>query len=451
MKVQRKHALKLIIVLTLLWLAVLVSACGSQPAAPTVTATAPGASVTIEPEPARTPAEGGDVAKVEDIAEAVAERTPVPTPTPGLIEDQVDDLAQATGLAGKAFLGLAAEDWINLVISALVLVVGYFVGVRLLIRLLKNVARRTSTPFDDAFLDSIGDEIKWLVMLLFSRLAILRLDFLGDGLRAAFVDVFFVLGLLISTIIAFKLINFGAQWYKDNWEHQEDRDRLDPIITILQRLGYVLVIIVGASIALSHFGINVTAVSAALIFVAIVISLGAKDIISDAMSGFLILLDQPFRVGDTIQIEELDKRGTVVDIGTRTTRILTRDNRLVIIPNSKIGTSQVVNDTYPDPRVRAETHVGVAYGSDYHQVRRVIQDAVRGVEGVLPDQPVDVLFVKFGRSDRIMRVRWWMDTIDHIYPMLDRVNAAVESALEEAGIEMPFDTYDLNVKMEGVE
>lgn len=451
MKVQRKHALKLIIVLTLLWLAVLASACGSQPAAPTVTATAPSVGETIEPEPAIRPAEGGDVAKVEDIAEAVAERTPVPTPTPGLIEDQVDDLAQATGLTGKAFLGLAAEDWINLVISALVLVVSYFVGAILLIRLLKRVARRTSTPFDDAFLDSIGDEIKWLVMLLFSRLAILRLDFLGDGLRAAFVDVFFVLGLLISMIIAFKLINFGAQWYKDNWEHQEDRNRLDPIITILQRLGYVLVIIVGASIALSHFGINVTAFSAALIFVAIVISLGARDIISDAMSGFIILLDQPFRVDDTIQIEELDKRGTVVEIGTRTTRILTRDNRLVIIPNSKIGTSQVVNDTYPDPRVRAETHVGVAYGSDYDQVRRVIQDAVRGVEGVLPDQPVDVLFVKFGRSDRIMRVRWWMDTIDHIYPMLDRVNAAVESALEEAGIEMPFDTYDLNVKMEGVE
>jgi small-conductance mechanosensitive channel len=347
MKVQRKHGLKLIIVLTLLWLAVLVSACGSQPAAPTVTAIAPSASATIEPEPAIRPAEQGSDTTVGDISQAVAERTPVPTPTPGLIADQVDDLAQATGLAGKAFLGLTAEDWINLAISALVLVVGYFVGASLLIRLLKRVARRTSTHFDDAFLDSIGDEIKWLVMLLFSRLAILRLDFLGDGLRAAFVDVFFVLGLLISTIIAFRLINFGAQWYKDNWEHQEDRNRLDPIITILQRLGYVLVIIIGASIALSHFGINVTAFSAALIFVAIVISLGAKDIISDAMSGFIILLDQPFRVGDTIQIEELNKRGTVVEIGTRTTRILTRDNRLVIIPNSKIGTSQVVNDTYP--------------------------------------------------------------------------------------------------------
>ena len=146
----------------------------------------------------------------------------------------------------------------------------------------------------------------------------------------------------------------------------------------------------------------------------------------------------------------MNKRGTVVEIGTRTTRILTRDNRLVIIPNSKIGTSQVVNDTYPDPRVRIETNVGVAYGSDYHQVRRVIEDAVRGVEGVLPDQPVDVFFVRFGHSDRIMRVRWWIDTIDQIFPMRDRVNAAVESALEEAGIDMPFDTYDLNVKTEEV-
>ncbi len=450
MKVQREYALKLVIVLTLLWLAMLVSACGAQPAAPTVTATVPSASATIEPEPASTPAAEGSDTAVGDISEAVADRTPVPTPTPGLIADQVDALAEATGLAGKSFLGLTTENWINLAISALVVAVGYFVGARLLIGLLKKVARRTSAQFDDALLDTMGDEIRWLVVLIFSRFATLRLGFLGDGLREAFVDIFFILGLLITALIAFQLINFSAQWYKDNWEHQEDRDRLDPIITILQRSGYVLVIIVGASIVLSHFGINITAFSAALIFVALVVSLGARDIISDAMSGFLILMDQPFRVGDTIQIEELDKRGTVVEIGTRTTRIRTRDNRLVIIPNSKIGTSLVVNDTYPDPRFRAETDVGVAYGSDYDQVRRVIKDAVRGVEGVLPDQPVDVFFVKFGASDRIMRVRWWIDTIDHVFPMLDRVNAAVESALYAAGIDMPFDTYDLNVKMAGV-
>ena len=245
MKVQRKHALKLLIVLTLLWLAMLVSACGTQPAAPTPTPTATPASAgaaataepeasgaTPEPEASGTPAEGGDGTKADDVATAVADRTPIPTPTPGLIADQVDDLAQATGLAGTSFLGLATEDWINLVISALIVVVGYLVGVRLLFGFLKRVARRTSTHFDDAFLDIIGDELKLLVMLIFSRFAVLRLDFLGDGLRTAFVDVFLVLGLLIITLIAFKLINFGAQWYKDNAEPQEDRDRLDPIIII---------------------------------------------------------------------------------------------------------------------------------------------------------------------------------------------------------------------------
>jgi small-conductance mechanosensitive channel len=254
---------------------------------------------------------------------------------------------------------------------------------------------------------------------------------------------------LIITTIAFKLINFGAQWYKDKFEPQADRDRLDPILNILQRLGYVLVIIVGVSIGLSHFGVNVTVLSAALIFVALIISLGARDIISDAMSGFVILMDQPFRVGDTIRIEELGKRGDVVEIGTRTTRIRTWDNRLVIIPNSKIGSSQVINDTYPDPKCRIETDIGVAYGSDYDQVRRIIKDAVRGVEGVLPDRPVDVLFLKFGVSDRTMRVRCWIDTIHHEYRILDRVHAALESALDEAGIDMPFQTYALNVKLEG--
>ena len=96
-----------------------------------------------------------------------------------------------------------------------------------------------------------------------------------------------------------------------------------------------------------------------------------------------------------------------------------------------------------------QTDVGVAYGSDFHQVRRVIKDAVCGVEGVLSDKPVDVLFLKFGDSARTMRVRWWIDTIHDEYPMLDQVNVALETALDEAGIDMPFHTYALNVKLEG--
>ena len=87
----------------------------------------------------------------------------------------------------------------------------------------------------------------------------------------------------------------------------------------------------------------------------------------------------------------------------------------------------------------------MAYGSDFDEVRRAIKDAVRGVEGVLPDKPVDVIFRAFGDSGRQVRVQWWIDDVNHQDRVLNRVNAAIERALDEAGIEIPHQTYDLNL------
>jgi small-conductance mechanosensitive channel len=208
------------------------------------------------------------------------------------------------------------------------------------------------------------------------------------------------------------------------------------------------VIITGVSMILSHLGINITALSVALVFAALVISLGARDIISDAISGFIILIDQPFRVGDSIEIEELDKVGEVVEIGTRTTHIRTRDNRLVIIPNSTIGASQVINYSYPDPTYRVQIEIGVAYGSDFDQVRCVIHDAVRGVDGVLPGKPVDALYHEFGASSRTMRVRFWIDNVRHEWPIVDGACEALEKALSSAGIGLPFETVNVILSMD---
>jgi small-conductance mechanosensitive channel len=129
------------------------------------------------------------------------------------------------------------------------------------------------------------------------------------------------------------------------------------------------------------------------------------------ISGIIILLDAPFRVGDRIEIQGLDTWGDVVDIGLRTTRIRTLDNRMVIVPNSNISKNQVVNYTYPDPRYRTQTEIGVAYGSDLRQVRELITESLRDIPGVIQDKPVDILFLEFGESAINLRVRWWMDRI----------------------------------------
>jgi small-conductance mechanosensitive channel len=109
----------------------------------------------------------------------------------------------------------------------------------------------------------------------------------------------------------------------------------------------------------------------------------------------------------------------------------------------------VVNYTYPDPKYRLQTDIGVAYGTHFHKMRQVINETVRAVEGVLEDKPVDVLYLQFGDSARLMRVRWWIDNIKNERTMQDRVNTALEIALDKAGMDLPFDTYNLKVDLQG--
>ncbi len=155
------------------------------------------------------------------------------------------------------------------------------------------------------------------------------------------------------------------------------------------------------------------------------------------ISGVIILIDQPFRVGDRIEIQELNTWGDVVSIGLRSTRIRTLDNRMVIVPNSSISNNQVVNYTFPDPRYRIQTEIGVAYGTDLRLVREVITRSLQGIEGVIPDKPVDILFWGFGDSAMILRVRWWIESYIDARRSTDRVNEAMYSALADAGVEMP--------------
>jgi small-conductance mechanosensitive channel len=198
-----------------------------------------------------------------------------------------------------------------------------------------------------------------------------------------------------------------------------------------------LVLGLSISILLTRFGINLSALLAAFGVAGLAFSLAAQDTLADAIAGFIILIDQPYRVGDRIEIQDEGTWGDVVQVGIRTTRIHTRDNRLVIVPNSVIGKNQVVNYTYPDPRYRIQTHISIGYGSDIELVRQLIVDTVSQVEGVLPDQPVESLYLEMGDSAMIFRVRWWLESYEDTRRMFDRVNTALQNTFDANDIAMP--------------
>ena len=207
-------------------------------------------------------------------------------------------------------------------------------------------------------------------------------------------------------------------------------------------------ILLAFSLGLAHFGANANALYITLLIVGLLAGLAARDVIADAISGFIILVDQPLRVGDSVLITEMDTWGDVLDIGTRTTRIRTVDNRELIVPNSQVAKSKIVNYNLPDTNYRMQTDIGIAYGIDFDHIEKTATAAVRSVKDVLEDEVVEVLFIEFDDSERKVRVRWWIASFHNQWAMLAKVNLALETAFEKAQIDMPYETYALRVQID---
>jgi len=200
---------------------------------------------------------------------------------------------------------------------------------------------------------------------------------------------------------------------------------------------------------LSINNVNVSVLIASLGVLGLAFSLAAQDSLANLISGVLIALDQPFRVGDRIEIQGLGTWGDVVDIGLRSTRIRTRDNILVIVPNSKIGSDQVTNYSYPDPQFRIQMKINIPYGQSVERVREIIVNTVRDVEGVLPDKPVEALYDEMGGTGMVFRIRWWIESYIDTRRMFDRVNTNLQKSFDEAGFGIPNPAYDIHLINQG--
>jgi small-conductance mechanosensitive channel len=274
-----------------------------------------------------------------------------------------------------------------------------------------------------------------------------RLVFIGEGVNQVLRDIFFTLILSLIVWILWKVFMLTADWYAEK-QAVDGREELTPVIQMGKTFLQILTGIVGVTILLSYFGVNVSTLTAALGIGGLAFSLAAKDTLSDAIAGLILLIDQPFRVGDRIEIQGVGTWGDVTEIGLRTTRIRTRDNRMVIVPNSIIGNNQVVNYSYPDPRYRIQTHVHIHFGEDVEEIRQLLIQAVREVEGVLADKPVDALYIDMTEGPIKFRMRWWIESYVDTRRMLDGVHTAIKLALDNAGIESPKISDDINLRID---
>lgn len=326
-------------------------------------------------------------------------------------------------------------DWIDFGITFLILFASLLLVTELLLWVLLRIARKTSSEYDEAFLRSIRLYILLLVLVISLDIASNRLVSLPPAVAQVLDGILYAASVLILAVIFWKLVDQAVLWYLDLARKAGKSAPKEAALQLIQRTGHIIVLLVSALLILDRFGINITALVATLGIGGLAVSLAAQDTLSNMVSGVMLVIDQPFRIGDRVEIQGLNTWGDVVDIGLRSTRIRTGNNRMVIVPNSTISRNFVINYSYPDSSYQEQINVTVKYGSNPNILREVITQAVRSVEGVLAEQPVDVIFMEFNEATLKLAVRWWAAAHSDAGDGIDKVNEAVYLALREANIE----------------
>ena len=219
----------------------------------------------------------------------------------------------------------------------------------------------------------------------------------------------------------------------------DDFKWIEPRSLPLYEIGSKLLILGGATYAIMMaWDIDVTAWLASAGVLGIAIGFAAKDTLANLFAGVFILADAPYKLGDFIVLES-GERGCVTDIGIRSTRILTRDDIEITLPNGIMANSKIVNETSgPHAKRRLRLNIGVAYGSDLEHAKMVMLQAAQSCS-LLSKQPgPSVRFRSFGDSSVNFQVRGFIDEPVLWGRAMDDVGITIYNALNEAGIEIPF-------------
>jgi MscS family membrane protein len=320
-------------------------------------------------------------------------------------------------LAVWALIGLAAAGFLN--------------------PFVKTVARGTKTDLDDKVVKIITKPTFILITAFGAKQSIQAFN-LHRFADWAIDHTWLVILYVMITVIAYRVWNEVIRGVAEKVTAKTESKLDDKLFPLFENLGGIVILFVGLYFTISTFGFDMRLFAAGGAVGGLVIAFAAQDTLGNLFAGVFIILDQPFREGDRIEILELDTWGDVVDIGLRTTRIRTRDNRLVVVPNSLIGGNPVVNHSFPDSTYRIGINVGIAYGTDIEKARQVMLDALAAVPGVMTDQRMEALFIGFGESSLTWHVRAWFPHFVDKRRYEDKLHTAIEKGLRESGIEIPF-------------
>ena len=209
--------------------------------------------------------------------------------------------------------------------------------------------------------------------------------------------------------------------------------------------GYV-VLVLGLAVGLDTVGVNLSSLAVVAGALSVGIGFGLQNVVNNFVSGLIILAERPIQIGDRVDLGG-GTIGKVSEIGARSTKVITGDNIVIIVPNSDFVSNRVINWTHSDPRVRIRLPVGVAYGTDPRLVERLLMEIAASQKDVLKAPAPAVHFLGFGDNALNFELLvWWGQGAQSPEVLQSQLNFAIWDKFKEHKIEIPFPQRDLHVK-----
>ena len=339
-----------------------------------------------------------------------------------------------TTLATHPLLGALAIVAASLVAALIVRVA--------IVRGIGRLAASTETDLDDRVIERLKRPA-FSVVLLFG----LTLATRAAGLPAGGETVVDILSsLIVLTLMRAAFFVSGdllAALGRNTHRFPVVEARTIPLLDLVAKL---LIMLIGSYALLAVWGINPVGWLASAGIVGIAVGFAAQDTIANLFAGFFILIDSPYELGDYVNLDS-GERGMVTHIGMRSTRLLTRDDVEITVPNSIMGNAKIVNESGgPHEKMRLRIGVGVAYGSDVHEVERVLEGVAAGHPEVCDDPAPRVRLRGFGDSSLDFELLGWIGRPEDRGRISHELYKGVYDALNAHRVEIPYPKRDLYVR-----
>ncbi|MFO7965446.1 MAG: mechanosensitive ion channel [Desulfobacterales bacterium] len=335
----------------------------------------------------------------------------------------------------------------NPYLQAVLIVILFYAAAKILdvviTRILSKWVKKTRFTLDDQVLAIFHTPVFASIMLFGLALAAERMSLPGMIHSLTF-GALKTVAILLWTVAAIRFLKLILrQISRDNRRFTLIQENTLPLYNNL-----LMIVVIALSIYFIFLAweIDVTAWMASAGIIGLAISFAAKDTLANLFSGIFIVADAPYKVGDYIVLDT-GERGEVTDIGIRSTRLLTRDDVEITIPNSIMGNTKIINEAGgPHEKYRIRVKVGVAYGSDIEKVHEVLLDVAKNLPEVCSIPEPRVRFRSFGDSSLDHELLCWVERPVHRGRIMHALNTGIYKRFQTEDIQIPFPQRDVYIR-----